>query len=112
MPKTLWQPTASIESMVARAHLNQTIRDFFRTREVLEVETPLLSHTTGTDPNLHPVSALYQPYPDADARVMYLQTSPEFAMKRLLASGCGAIFQLCKAFRNGENGARHNPEFT
>ena len=112
MPHTLWQPTASFELMAARARLNQAIRDFFRNRDVLEVETPLLSHTTGTDPNLHPVSAQYQAHPRAVPTTMYLQTSPEFAMKRLLASGCGPIFQLCKAFRNGENGTRHNPEFT
>ena len=109
---TLWQPTASTEAMHARARLNQAIRDFFRQRSVLEVETPLLSHTIGTDPNLHPISALYQAHPHAAATTMYLQTSPEFAMKRLVASGSGPIFQLCKAFRNGECGTRHNPEFT
>jgi lysyl-tRNA synthetase class 2 len=112
MPNILWQPTASVETMLARARLNQIIRDFFRERAVLEVETPLLSHTTGTDPNLHPVTALYQAHPHAAEATMYLQTSPEFAMKRLLASGCGPIFQICKAFRNGESGSRHNPEFT
>lgn len=112
MPSILWQPTASVEAMLARARLNQIIRDFFRERAVLEVETPLLSQTTGTDPNLHPVNALYQAHPHAAAVTMYLQTSPEFAMKRLLASGCGPVFQICKAFRNGESGSRHNPEFT
>jgi elongation factor P--(R)-beta-lysine ligase len=112
MPHTLWQPSASVASIAARARLNQTIRDFFHKRDVLEVETPLLSHTTGTDPNLHPISASYQAHPHAAPTTMYLQTSPEFAMKRLLASGCGSIFQLCKAFRNGESGTRHNPEFT
>lgn len=112
MPNMLWQPTASVTAMAARARLNQAIRDFFHLRDVLEVETPLLSHTTGTDPNLHPVGAQYQAHPQAPQVQMYLQTSPEFAMKRLLASGCGPIFQLCKAFRNGESGTRHNPEFT
>ncbi|MES2625316.1 MAG: EF-P lysine aminoacylase EpmA [Pseudomonadota bacterium] len=112
MTLTIWQPTATIESMAARARLNQDIRDFFRKRDVLEVETPLLSHTTGTDVNLHPVSALYHAHPHADSTTMYLQTSPEFAMKRLLAAGTGPIFQLCKAFRNGESGSRHNTEFT
>ena len=112
MPNTIWQPTASLEIMAARARLNQTIRDFFRERAVLEVETPLLSHTTGTDPNLHAISAMYHAHSHAAPATMYLQTSPEFAMKRLLASGCGPIFQLCKAFRNGESGTRHNPEFT
>jgi lysyl-tRNA synthetase class 2 len=112
MPNILWQPTASIEALAARATLNQVIRNFFHSRGVLEVETPLLSHNTGTDPHLHPVSAQYQAHPHADPAQMYLQTSPEFAMKRLLASGCGPIFQLCKAFRNGECGTRHNAEFS
>jgi lysyl-tRNA synthetase class 2 len=107
-----WRPCATPALFQARAALNQQIRDFFRQRQVLEVETPLLSHTIGTDPNLHPVTALYQAHPHAPAATLYLQTSPEFAMKRLLASGSGAIFQLCKAFRNGEAGSRHNPEFT
>lgn len=112
MPTTLWQPTATQELMQARMRLNQQIRDFFSVRHVLEVETPLLSHTVGTDPNLHPLSCGYQPHPFAAEHLMYLQTSPEFAMKRLLANGSGPIFQLCKAFRNGESGSRHNPEFT
>ncbi|MES2606454.1 MAG: amino acid--tRNA ligase-related protein, partial [Pseudomonadota bacterium] len=107
-----WQPTASKSLLIARSALNAQIRQFFATRGVLEVETPLMSHTCGTDPNLHPITAAYQPYPQASSQTLYLQTSPEFAMKRLLAAGSGAIFQLCKAFRNGETGSRHNPEFT
>jgi elongation factor P--(R)-beta-lysine ligase len=107
-----WKPAATPALLQARAQLNRTIRAFFDARGVLEVETPLLSHAIGTDPNLHPVTAAYQAHPQAPAETLYLQTSPEFAMKRLLAAGSGAIYQLCKAVRNGEQGSKHNPEFT
>lgn len=109
---SLWQPTATVSTLAARAALNRRIRSFFAARGVLEVETPQLCHHSGTDIHLHPVTAAYQPYPQAASQTLYLQTSPEFAMKRLLAAGSGAIYQLCKAFRNGERGERHNPEFT
>ena len=107
-----WQPTASPALLQARARLNRALRAFFEARGVLEVETPLLSHAIGTDPNLHPVIAAYEAYPRGPAQTLYLQTSPEFAMKRLLAAGSGPIYQLCKAVRSGEQGSRHNPEFT
>jgi len=93
-----------------RAVLYRQIRDFFWQRDVLEMDAPLLGNATGCDPNLDPVTLSLdwcgQP------RQLFLQTSPEFAMKRLLASGAGAIYSLGKAFRDGEAGARHNPEFT
>ncbi|HTR00884.1 MAG TPA: EF-P lysine aminoacylase EpmA [Candidatus Acidoferrum sp.] len=107
-----WQPTAVLAALQARAALNSRIRAFFAARGVLEVETPLLGQHSGTDPNLQPITAAYQPHASALAQLRYLQTSPEFAMKRLLAAGSGAIYQLGKAFRNGERGERHNPEFT
>ena len=88
----------------------QAIRTFFFERDVLEVETPLLSQASGTDPQLDFFSTVYRLPPIKQP--LFLQTSPEFAMKRLLASGSGAIFQICKAFRNGEVGRFHNPEFT
>jgi len=88
----------------------QAIRKFFIDRDVLEVETPLLSHGSGTDPNLDFFTTTLCLPPSR--QTLFLQTSPENAMKRLLAAGSGSIFQICKAFRNGETGRYHNPEFT
>lgn len=87
-----------------------TIRQFFAGRQVLEVETPVLSRAAGTDPQLEFFTTSYCLPPQS--QTLFLQTSPEFAMKRLLASGSGSIYQICKAFRNGESGRYHNPEFT
>ena len=89
-----WQPAATLATLAARAALNARLRHFFAARGVLEVETPQLCHHSGTDPHLHPVTAAYQPYPQATVQTLYLQTSPEFAMKRLLAAGSGAIYQM------------------
>jgi lysyl-tRNA synthetase class 2 len=107
-----WRPTASLPALKARADLNRLIRDFFQHRAVLEVETPLMSRGSGTDPHLTPIVARYGVEHASEGSPRYLQTSPEFAMKRLLAAGSGPIYQLCKAFRDGESGSRHNPEFT
>jgi elongation factor P--(R)-beta-lysine ligase len=107
-----WRPATTRNMLVARADLYRHIRDFFQSRGVLEVDTPLLARSIGTDPHLQAITARYQSHSDAPGELMYLQTSPEFAMKRLLAAGSGPVFQLCKAFRNGESGRRHNPEFT
>ncbi|MDT8398671.1 MAG: EF-P lysine aminoacylase EpmA [Pseudomonadales bacterium] len=112
MGKQTWQATASMEMLQARALLYSRIRHFFACRGVLEVETPLLSHASGSDPNINPIVSHCGNSGMSDIRPMFLQTSPEFAMKRLLAAGSGPVFQICKAFRDGEAGSRHNPEFT
>ena len=105
-----YQPTCSIEALKARAKLYQTIRTFFAERDVLEVETPIISQAGVTDVHLASVRALR--HIQGEERIQYLQTSPEFAMKRLLASGSGPIYQICKVFRDEEHGRKHNSEFT
>lgn len=110
---TTWQPTTTLAMLHYRAKLLNNIRQFFAERQVLEVETPLLSQATVTDPHLHSFQTQYYlDKPDCQ-QTFYLQTSPEFAMKRLLAAGSGPIYQISKAFRNqGESGRYHNPEFS
>jgi lysyl-tRNA synthetase class 2 len=107
-----WSPTASIQALRERAKIIALIREFFAKRQVLEVETPVLSHSTITDPNVVGIPALFKSIGSAEENILYLQTSPEYAMKRLLASGSGAIYQINKAFRQGEVGRLHNPEFS
>jgi lysyl-tRNA synthetase class 2 len=104
-----WRPSADLGQLRARAALLARIRQFFAERNVLEVETPLLAGSGVTDPAIEPLlvergTSLSAP--------RFLQTSPEYAMKRLLARDGEPIFQLARAFRDGEAGARHNPEFT
>ena len=105
-----WRPTASLTNQQLRAKLYSEIRQFFAERGILEVETPLLSQHTVTDIHIESFQTTY--YGQKEKRHYYLQTSPEYAMKRLLASGSGPIYQICKAFRNGETGSQHSPEFT
>lgn len=107
-----WQPSASIAKLQQRALLLASIRQFFAERQVLEVETPAISHATVTDVHLHTFRTDFIGPGYADGSHLYLMTSPEFHMKRLLAAGSGCIYQIGKAFRNEENGRYHNPEFT
>jgi len=109
---TDWRPTASIEVLKHRARMLAGVREFFSRRDVLEVETPVLSSAGTPDPALASLSTRYTGPLFPGGRTLYLQTSPEFPMKRLLAAGSGSIYQICKVFRDGESGRLHNPEFT
>jgi len=84
----------------------QSLRAFFAAREILEVETPVLSPSAITDPQLKSFSTGFK------QRDFYLHTSPEFYMKRLLAAGSGDIYQVARVFRDDELGRHHNPEFS
>lgn len=105
-----WQPRAPLKNLRARSELLSQLRQFFTERGVLEVETPLLCSFGVTDPALEPFQIPHGESLSAGGR--YLQTSPEYAMKRLLAFYPEPIFQITRAFRDGEAGARHNPEFS
>jgi lysyl-tRNA synthetase class 2 len=107
-----WRPTAQISVLRARAEILAKIRTFFAVRNVLEVETPLMSPSTVTDPHVIGIPAIFKMIGSEEEKILYLQTSPEYAMKRMLAAGSGSIYQMCKAFRQGEVGKMHNPEFT
>ena len=108
-----WRPAARLECLRLRAAVLAEIRAFFRARGVWEVETPLLYSASASDPHLASLHAAYHgPGAPPGGRRLWLQTSPELAMKRLLAAGSGPVYQICKAFRDGESGPLHNPEFT
>jgi len=107
-----WRPTATAEALGLRAKLYAAIRAFFAARNVLEVETPVLSVAGNTDPNIASFSLEFSGRTDGAPRTRWLRTSPEFALKRLLSAGVGDCYELGKVFRDGEAGGRHNPEFT
>lgn len=107
-------PTPKVlENVRARARLNAALRGWFAKAGYLEVETPALVPAAGMEPHINPFEVPFVPETGVGRRrTLYLHTSPEYAMKRLLADGAPAIFQLCKVFRNGEVSQAHNPEFT
>ncbi len=98
-----WQPSCSLDALRARGELLQTLREFFAAREVLEVQTATLGSHTVTDTAIESLRV---------AEAAFLQTSPEYQLKRLLAAGAPSIYQLGPVFRAGESGRLHNPEFT
>lgn len=101
-----WQPGINQSALRQRSELLQSLRSFFQQRQVLEVDVPVLARSTVTDINIESINTVVS----TDSG--YLQTSPEYFMKRLLAADSGDIFCLGKAFRDAESGRRHNPEFT
>lgn len=107
-----WQPTARLDALHQRARMLARLRHFFTERSVLEVETPVLSRAAVTSPALDSFATSYTGPLAPHGVALHLHTSPEFFMKRLLAAGSGAIWQLARVFRDGEAGRRHNPEFS
>lgn len=107
-------PAASRTNLELRAALLKRVRAFFDSRGFLEVETPILSHDVVVDQHIDPLSVVLfdDPRQPEVGERLWLQTSPEFGMKRLLAAGMEAIYQVTRAFRGGEIGRLHNPEFT
>jgi lysyl-tRNA synthetase class 2 len=104
-----WQPGTTLDSLRQRGRILSELRSFFQQRNVLEVDVPVLATTSVTDRNIDSIATLVGSCGESAG---FLQTSPEYFMKRLLAAGSGDIFCLGKAFRHGEAGIRHNPEFT
>lgn len=107
-----WSPSATLDAIRARATLLARIRAFFAATGVLEVETPCAARCAGTDPALDSLVTQWHGPGHAGGLPLYLHTSPEFPMKRLLAAGVGPIYQVCKVFRDGERGRLHHPEFS
>lgn len=109
-----WRPSATLEALRERAALLARVREFFAARSVLEVDTPLVVNSPVSD--VHIASAIVglgeEQASSGAASSLYLHTSPEYAMKRLLAAGSGDIYQICHVVRGNERGRLHNPEFT
>jgi lysyl-tRNA synthetase class 2 len=103
-----WRPGLNRVTLALRAALLRRTRDFFAARTVLEVETPVLGRHTASAVHIESLQTVLRGY----RQPFYLQTSPEYHMKRLLAAGSGDIYQISRVFRDGEAGRRHNPEFT
>ena len=107
-----WRPSASRDALKLRADLYAMLRAHFARTGAMEVETPLLSACGTTDVHIESFSTRFNGHVDAGSKTRWMRTSPEFAMKRLLAAGIGDCYELGRVFRDGEAGQRHNPEFT
>ena len=107
-----WRPSASLAALRARAAMLAALRGYFARVGVLEVETPIASRCAGSDPALDSLATRWHGPGYPAGLPLWLQTSPEFPMKRLLAAGVGPIYQICKVFRDGERGRLHHPEFS
>lgn len=114
LTETSWQPTATPDSLLRRSEIVWQLRQFFYHRGFAEVHTPIISHDTVVDLNIEPVriSGRSLDCHGAGNDDLFLQTSPEFAMKRLLAAGMRSIYSIGPVFRAAERGTNHNPEFT
>jgi lysyl-tRNA synthetase class 2 len=104
-----WRATSPVSAAITRAAIKNRARSYFSTQGVLEVDTPALSIAAGSDPQIESFVVRSQLSPE---RRLFLHTSPEFCMKRLLADGYPDIYSMCRVFRDGEAGQRHQPEFT
>lgn len=106
---TSWHPTAGVQAARDRAAMMRRIRDYFGVENVLEVDTPSFSNSAASDTQ---IESFEIPTSLVSRRPVYLHTSPEFCMKRLLCAGFPDIYSICRVFRDGESGRRHQPEFT
>jgi len=105
---TRWQPSSGPDAALRRSQMMRRLRHYFAATETLEVDTPALCEYAVSDPQIESIAA-HSKLADA---VLFLHTSPEFCMKRLLAAGYPDIFSICRVFRDSESGRHHQPEFT
>lgn len=116
MPTPAWHPeslAARLPFLRRRAALTAATRGFFAARGYQEVETPCLVPVPGMEVHLQGFRSEYVPHlGQGERRTLWLRTSPELALKRLLVAGAGPVFELARVWRNGEAGPRHAPEFT
>ncbi len=106
-----WQPTATFETLRLRAELLDSLRNFFKHKGVMEVEVPILLNAAVTDPHIESMQVTCE-FGTKGKHHCYLNTSPEYALKRLVCAGSGPIYTVARVFRDGEIGRKHNPEFT